>query len=62
MANQPTTGSTPNPTWYDILGVPRDASPEQVKAAWRAATDKFEPGSGTSHRATWSAISSAVST
>ncbi|HET7682746.1 MAG TPA: J domain-containing protein [Marmoricola sp.] len=38
--------TTPNPTWYDILGVPRDASPEQVKAAWRTATDKFEPGSG----------------
>jgi Mce-associated membrane protein len=37
-----------NPSWYDILGVDRDASPEQVKAAWRAATDKFEPGSGTS--------------
>jgi Mce-associated membrane protein len=39
---------SPNPTWYDILGVDRDATPEQVKAAWRAATDKFEPGSGTS--------------
>ena len=39
---------TDNPTWYDILGVPPDASPEDVKAAWRAATDKFEPGSGTS--------------
>jgi len=37
-----------NPTWYDLLGVPRDATPEQIKAAWRAATDKFEPGSGTS--------------
>lgn len=36
-----------NPSWYDILGVDRDATPEQVKAAWRAATDKFEPGSGT---------------
>src|SRR4051794_23674693 len=37
-----------NPTWYDILGVGRGATPEEVKAAWRAATDKFEPGSGTS--------------
>jgi Mce-associated membrane protein len=37
-----------NPTWYDILGVPREATPEQIKAAWRAATDKFEPGGGTS--------------
>lgn len=40
--------SSPNPTWYDILGVDRDATPDQIKAAWRAATDKFEPGSGTS--------------
>jgi Mce-associated membrane protein len=48
MATQPTRDSSPNPTWYDILGVARDATPEQVKAAWRAATDKFEPGSGTS--------------
>jgi Mce-associated membrane protein len=38
--------SSPNPTWYDVLGVERDATPEEIKAAWRAATDKFEPGSG----------------
>jgi Mce-associated membrane protein len=38
--------SSPNPTWYDVLGVSRDATPEQIKAAWRDATDKFEPGSG----------------
>jgi Mce-associated membrane protein len=37
-----------NPTWYDLLGVAPDASPEEIKAAWRDATDKFEPGSGTS--------------
>src|SRR3954470_7705235 len=43
-----TGNQTPNPTWYDILGVDRHASPDEVKAAWRAATDKFEPGSGTS--------------
>ncbi|RNL61133.1 hypothetical protein EFK50_17325 [Nocardioides marmoriginsengisoli] len=36
------------PSWYDILGVERDATPEQIKAAWRAATDKFEPGTGAS--------------
>lgn len=35
------------PTWYDILGVAPDASAEEIKAAWRNATDKFEPGSGT---------------
>lgn len=34
------------PTWYDILGVERDATPEQIKAAWRDSTDKFEPGTG----------------
>jgi Mce-associated membrane protein len=40
--------STPgsSPTWYDVLGVPRDASTAEIKAAWRNATDKFEPGSG----------------
>ncbi len=38
--------STPNPTWYDVLGVPQDASADQIKAAWREATDKFEPGTG----------------
>ncbi len=38
--------ATPTPTWYDVLGVSRGASPEEIKAAWRSATDKFEPGSG----------------
>jgi Mce-associated membrane protein len=36
----------PSPTWYDVLGVSRDAGPDEIKAAWRTATDKFEPGSG----------------
>jgi Mce-associated membrane protein len=40
------TPASPNPTWYDVLGVSRDASPAEIKAAWRTATDKFEPGSG----------------
>jgi len=40
------TPASPNPTWYDVLGVPRDASPAEIKAAWRNSTDKFEPGSG----------------
>lgn len=35
-------------TWYEILGVSRDASAAEIKAAWRAATDRFEPGEGTS--------------
>lgn len=34
------------PTWYEVLGVPADATAEQIKAAWREATDMFEPGSG----------------
>ncbi|MDQ6641640.1 MAG: J domain-containing protein [Actinomycetota bacterium] len=34
-------------SWYALLGVSPDASPEEIKAAWRTATDKFEPGSGT---------------
>ena len=42
----PATPETPNPTWYDVLGVSRTASSEEIKAAWRNATDKFEPGSG----------------
>jgi len=37
-----------NPTWYDILGITPEATPEQIKAAWRDATDKFEPGTGAS--------------
>jgi len=40
------TPASPNPTWYDVLGVSRDASPAEIKAAWRNTTDKFEPGSG----------------
>lgn len=34
------------PTWYDLLGVEPDATPDQIKAAWRAATDSLEPGAG----------------
>jgi curved DNA-binding protein CbpA len=29
-----------------VRGASRDASPAEIKAAWRIATDKFEPGSG----------------
>lgn len=35
-----------SPTWYDLLGVERDASADEIKAAWRTATDRFEPGQG----------------
>lgn len=35
-----------NPTLYDILGVPQDATPDQIKHAWRDAAERFEPGSG----------------
>ncbi len=35
---------TPDPTWYDVLDVPRDASDEQIREAWRNATDRFGPG------------------
>ena len=31
-------------TWYDLLGVDRDATPEQIREAWREATDRAEPG------------------
>jgi Mce-associated membrane protein len=35
-----------DPSLYDILGVPPDASTDQIKRAWRDAADRFEPGSG----------------
>jgi Mce-associated membrane protein len=42
------TTNSPGPTWYDILGVDPSATPAEIKAAWRDATDKFEPGTGAS--------------
>ncbi|MCW2755413.1 MAG: dnaJ 1 [Marmoricola sp.] len=42
------TTNSPGPTWYDILGVDPTAGPAEIKAAWRNATDKFEPGTGAS--------------
>lgn len=39
-----------NPTLYDVLGVSRDATPEEIRRAWRDAADRFEPGSGGSTR------------
>lgn len=32
------------PTWYDVLGVDRDASTDEVTAAWRAGTADLAPG------------------
>jgi Mce-associated membrane protein len=31
------------PTWYDVLDVPRDASTEEVRAAWKAQIADLEP-------------------
>ena len=35
-----------NVSYYDILGVAPDASREEIRRSWRAAVDRFEPGSG----------------
>lgn len=32
------------PTWYDLLDVPRDASAEEVRTAWKAQIADLEPG------------------
>lgn len=32
------------PTWYDLLDVPRDASTEDVRTAWKAQIADLEPG------------------
>lgn len=34
-----------NVSYYDVLGVPHDASATQIKAAWRQAAERFDPGS-----------------
>jgi Mce-associated membrane protein len=31
------------PTWYDLLGVERDADPEAIRAAWRSAIADLDP-------------------
>lgn len=33
-----------SPTWYDLLGVERDASDVEIRAAWRSGTADLEPG------------------
>jgi Mce-associated membrane protein len=35
---------TDAPTWYDVLDVPRDASPEEVRSAWKDRIADLEPG------------------
>lgn len=32
------------PTWYDLLDVPRDASADEVRAAWKSQIADLEPG------------------
>lgn len=31
------------PSWYDLLGVDQDASPEEIRSAWRAAIADLDP-------------------
>ena len=33
-----------HPTWYDVLDVPRSASTEEVRAAWKSQIADLEPG------------------
>lgn len=35
---------TDAPTWYDVLDVPRDASAEEVRSAWKDRIADLEPG------------------
>ena len=35
--------SSPNPSWYDLLGVADDASADQIRAAWRAQIADLDP-------------------
>ena len=35
---------TDAPTWYDVLDVPRDASTEEVRSAWKDRIADLEPG------------------
>lgn len=33
-----------SPSWYDLLGVERDATADEIRAAWKAAIADLEPG------------------
>ena len=45
-SRRPTRGARRErrPTWYDLLDVARDASADEIRAAWRAAIADLEPG------------------
>ena len=32
-----------NPTWYDVLGVDRDATADEVRTAWRRSIADLDP-------------------
>lgn len=34
---------TPQPTWYDLLGVAPDATPDEVRTAWKTAIADLDP-------------------
>ena len=38
-----TVSQPPTPSWYDLLGVDRDATPEEVRTAWRSAIADLDP-------------------
>lgn len=35
--------ATPNPSWYDLLGVPADADADEIRTAWRAQIADLDP-------------------
>lgn len=35
--------STPSPSWYDVLDVEPEASPSEIRAAWKAGIAELEP-------------------
>jgi Mce-associated membrane protein len=35
--------ATPTPSWYDLLGVPTDASDDEIRATWRARIADLDP-------------------
>jgi Mce-associated membrane protein len=37
------TSPQASPSWYDLLGVARDASADEIRAAWRAAIADLDP-------------------